>query len=101
MTKITITDHAIVRYLERIKGFDLDPIRAEIEKLVRNGASVDAKRVVVGNSWFCLRGDWFGNEGIVVSTVMDRNEQKDRKVIIRSEAELRRNNRKLERRKNA
>ena len=30
-SRIHITDHAIVRYLERIKGFDVQAIRQELE----------------------------------------------------------------------
>ncbi len=32
--RVHITDHALIRYIERVKGFDVDKIRAEIENLV-------------------------------------------------------------------
>ena len=30
---VKITDHALVRYLERVKGFDLEPHRVEIVRI--------------------------------------------------------------------
>jgi hypothetical protein len=31
-----VTDHALIRYLERVKGFDLEPHRAAIRSIVAN-----------------------------------------------------------------
>ena len=39
---IIVTDHAIVRWLERVVGMDLDPIRAEIRRVI-NATPVDPK----------------------------------------------------------
>lgn len=35
MTDLTISDHALVRYIERVKSFDLEFYREEIRTLVR------------------------------------------------------------------
>ncbi len=35
-----VSDHALVRYMERVRGDDLEPIRDEIRALVRAGRSV-------------------------------------------------------------
>ncbi|MBN2740032.1 MAG: hypothetical protein JXR35_03925 [Rhodobacteraceae bacterium] len=32
-----ITDHAVIRYLERVKGIDMDALRHEIGQLVARG----------------------------------------------------------------
>ena len=61
---IEVTDHAIVRYLERVLGVDLDGVR---EVIIRSLDSQQAMRLVefgggarcritVGGVTFCLRG---------------------------------------------
>lgn len=32
--KVVVTDHAIVRYMERVSGIDIDAIRSEIREIV-------------------------------------------------------------------
>jgi hypothetical protein len=36
---IIVTDHAIVRWLERVEGVDLDRVRAEIRRIINSGYS--------------------------------------------------------------
>ena len=57
---LKVTDHAVVRYLERILGYDIDLIRdaiatkaikAQIKKLGPNGEFINGNhRVVIKNS---------------------------------------------------
>lgn len=42
---IEVSDHAVVRYLERVRGMDVDAIRAEIAEQVRRGTQIAAERI--------------------------------------------------------
>jgi hypothetical protein len=44
---IIIGDHALVHWLERVKGIDLSPIRAEIVATVADAMNAGATRVVI------------------------------------------------------
>lgn len=37
MTRLTVTDHAVVRYLERVLHIDLDKIREDIQAEIAGG----------------------------------------------------------------
>lgn len=52
----TVSDHAILRYLERVRGLDVESIRAEIIGIVRPAAGVSAKRLSVGGFTYILDG---------------------------------------------
>lgn len=43
-----ITDHAIVRYLERVKGVDMDAIRAEMQSASLAAAVEFGAKVLIG-----------------------------------------------------
>lgn len=53
-TGIEVTDHAIVRWLERVHGVDMDAVRAEIAAACRTGVSLGACSVKVQNVKFQL-----------------------------------------------
>lgn len=38
---ISISAHALIRYIERVKGFDLNPYRQEIKQIVKSGRSIN------------------------------------------------------------
>ena len=61
-----ITDHAILRYMERALKLDLSRIRQEIESKVKLAAAAGAKRVTVDGLTFCLSAG-----GTCVTTVLD------------------------------
>lgn len=42
-----VTDHAVIRYLERVKGVDIDVVRAEISELVETARDLGASGAVV------------------------------------------------------
>jgi hypothetical protein len=42
MSSPPVTDHALVRYLERAKGFDMEAVRKHIAELCANGVRVGA-----------------------------------------------------------
>ncbi|MDD9997297.1 MAG: hypothetical protein OXQ89_06085 [Rhodospirillaceae bacterium] len=61
---IRVTDHAVVRYLERIVGIDIDSVRREIaeslsspfaERLIEFSDGADC-RIKAGDAVYCLRG---------------------------------------------
>ncbi len=65
--KVIVSDHAILRYLERVGGFDIPRLRREISDRVQAAADVGAGAVVIdGHSFLIDRGDY----GPVVVTVL-------------------------------
>jgi hypothetical protein len=57
-----VTDHAVVRYLERVKGIDLDAIRQEIASIIDGAAERvpvkgDATGLVANGLTFVVTGD--------------------------------------------
>lgn len=51
-----VSDHALLRYLERVRGLDLDAVRAEIVGIVHQAAAVGATRVSVNGFTYMLEG---------------------------------------------
>ena len=53
-----ITDHATLRYIERVYGLDVDRIRKEMEKEVKSAASAGAAsfRTTEGHTYKMDRG---------------------------------------------
>jgi hypothetical protein len=62
--KPDVTDHAVLRYLERAKGFDIEAVRQEIAQIV-------APAVAVGATAFSANGLTFPLVGNRVVTVLD------------------------------
>ena len=74
---IRISDHALVRYLERIEGLDVDGIRRQIaeslgsplaKRLIEFSSGADCK-IKTGKAVYCLRGK-------TVTTCIERNERR-------------------------
>jgi hypothetical protein len=42
---IEVSDHAVIRYLERVRGMSVDAIREEIAEQVRKGTQVASERI--------------------------------------------------------
>jgi hypothetical protein len=61
---ITVSDHAVLRYLERVVGIDIEALRAEIAASC--GRSAGAPCVSVGHARYLVRGR-------VIVTVLDGN----------------------------
>ncbi len=61
-----VSDHALIRYLERVHGVNLDPIRKEISDKVEGPAECGARRVVVDGATFEIRDK-------TVTTVLFKN----------------------------
>ena len=60
-----VTDHAVLRYLQRREGVDVEATRRRIADLVRRGVERGGRAVVVDGVKFVL-------EGSNVVTVIDR-----------------------------
>lgn len=70
--QITISDHAIVRYIERKYGLNLDSIRKEIIETVEGAVNIGAASHSVGDVTYCFVKDRNANNGVLVSTVLLR-----------------------------
>lgn len=57
MAKIRVSDHALVRYLERVHGIDLEDVRREIEDTVKDKvvSSISNQNIVVNGHRYCIR----------------------------------------------
>lgn len=53
---VTVSDHAVVRWLERARGFDVDAIRAEIARICLPAAEVGCRKLSVGGLTYMLEG---------------------------------------------
>lgn len=69
---ITISDHAIVRYIERKYGLNLDSIRKEIIETVEGAVNIGAASHSVGDVTYCFVKDRNASNGVLVSTVLLR-----------------------------
>lgn len=70
MTKprVRVSDHAVLRYLERVGGFDIEALRCDIRDRVWKAADSGASCVVIDGFRFCIRMDREG--GRVITTVI-------------------------------
>lgn len=71
MPKVRVSDHAMVRYLERVGGFDMTRLRAELEARVAATYVLGAPAVVIDGFRFAVRVD---QHGPVVTTVIERGD---------------------------
>lgn len=68
--RLRVSDHAIVRYLERVGGFDIDGLRWQIANRLQPAADAGAHAVWVEDHLFVLGRD---AEGPAVITVLEKN----------------------------
>lgn len=66
MTGPVVTDHAVLRYLERARGVDVEAARAEIAAKVARGVAAGAAFVTHDGLRFVIRS------GRVVVTALDK-----------------------------
>ena len=59
MPKLTVTDHALMRYIERVLKVDLKPVRREMlnQKLVKEAAAAGASAVKINNFVYLIEND--------------------------------------------
>jgi len=58
-----VTDHAVIRYLERVQGVDIEAIRREIGRIADRGIAAGASGVIIGGFTYRIAG------GCVVTVV--------------------------------
>lgn len=58
-----VSDHAVLRYLERVMGFDVETLRCEIGRFCDDAAKLGATAVTVSGWTFRIR------DGVVVTVV--------------------------------
>ena len=63
-TRIPVSDHAVLRYLERVCAIDTDAIRQRIHRDVRQAAANGASGVTVNGIRYRLR------DGVVVTVIV-------------------------------
>lgn len=51
-----VTDHALIRYLERVQGVDVEAARRAVEEVVQPGVNAGASGIVTEGFRFCLSG---------------------------------------------
>ena len=56
--RVHISDHALVRYIERVKGFDVEKIRKEIEELVAPTLGTNATAISANGFTFVIKGGY-------------------------------------------
>ncbi len=54
---LEVTDHAVLRYLERVQGVDVEAIRMQIRQIVKKGAELGASAVTAEGVRFVLRNN--------------------------------------------
>lgn len=54
---VIVTDHAVVRYFERVLGFDADAVREEIKRTAAAGVAAGARSVAKDGFVYMLKPD--------------------------------------------
>jgi len=52
-----ISDHALLRYIERVLGYDVEGLRAEIQRQVRPAVEVGASSIRADGFVYRIQGD--------------------------------------------
>lgn len=69
---IRISDHAILRYLERVGGFEIERLRKQLEVRLSRTAVPGAASVLIDGYRYLLK---IGPTGLVVVTVLEKNDK--------------------------
>lgn len=87
---VVVTDHALLRYFERVLGIDLDKCRSSLAERAAPAAAMGADRFTHDGVTFRLAPNRYG-PGIVIATVMSATTSlKPPPMKIRSERERKR-----------
>ena len=70
MKRLRVSDHAVLRYLERHGGFEIEKLRADMERRLTPLFASGAHRVQFDGLVFVARGT---DEARTVTTVLDRD----------------------------
>lgn len=72
---VKVSDHAVVRWLERAHEVDIEGLREEIARLVEPAVKVGAASITIGNVTFALSGS---NVCTVLTSAMRAKKRKER-----------------------
>lgn len=76
MTRLRVTDHAVLRYLERVGGFDIQKLRSEMTRRITDARVPGAPYVQLDGISFVIRA---GEDCEVVTTTITGGARKPRK----------------------
>lgn len=65
--RLTVSDHAVLRYLERIGGFNIQRLKREIADRLQPAVDAGAGGIVIDGHSFVIE---YGDQGPVVVTVL-------------------------------
>lgn len=68
--RVIVSDHAVLRYLERLGGFNIERLRQEIAARLQPAADIGAGGVVIDGHSFMID---YNEKGAVVVTVLPVN----------------------------
>lgn len=69
---VIVSDHAVLRYLERVGGFNVERLRSDIQRrMVKNVTGTGAQSVVVDGHRFVVKRT---DNALVVVTVLDKKD---------------------------
>lgn len=72
MVKVIVSDHAVLRYIERHYGMAVEKLRDEISGIAYPAAKAGAANFQVNTVKFCLTRDPHNTGIVTVKTVMER-----------------------------
>jgi len=67
---LRVSDHAVLRYLERAGGFEIERLRAAIAAAVSPAAHAGARYIHLDGVVFVIRDGAGRHEGLVITTVL-------------------------------
>lgn len=73
MNKLTVSDHAVLRYLERVGGFDIEGLRRQIADRLKSAADAGARGVVLDGHSFLIDRNSEGGSVVVTVLPVTRN----------------------------
>lgn len=76
--KIRVSDHALIRYMERVHGYDLAPLRDELSKKISTAAAVGAKNFKDNGFIYTLA---YEADSVVVVTVLSNEMRENTRKI--------------------
>ena len=68
--RLRISDHAVIRHLERVGGFDIEGLRMALARRLEEPVRLGASAVTIDGFTYCVVQD---PGGPVIATVLDRN----------------------------
>lgn len=69
---VRVSDHAVLRYLERVGGFEIERLRQELATRVASSVTRGAHTVLIDGHRFVLKE---GTGELIVATVLDAGDR--------------------------